>query len=394
AGIQISGNQAPNGNGGGIEVIGPATANLGSPDSATGISMVANNSAMYGGGVSVDGSDNGTASLYLFTTDSSRPIGIRNNSASHTGGGIYLKSGAPTYAAAVYGWDFRIESNTAPEGAAIYADVDSNIEGPRGAYVFLGNTTVIGGGFPTSLGAVHCTNPNLCNTINGNVTTDPSQGSAILIQDLGYLVANGFSMRGNHADHAIRIVGDHVTVQLFNGLLAGNTLQHELIYETGSDVPTVINSCTFANDAIGASHVIHTESDLTLVDSIIAEPGTLALAYSGNPANLVVNYVLSNDISTLPNNGTGVALGVPTFVDLAGSDYHLRATSLGIDFAPTTGAGYIANTADLDNKPRTFDLPAAGNVFGTQDLGVYELQNLFRECGTSDSIFCDGYDHP
>ena len=87
-------------------------------------------------------------------------------------------------------------------------------------------------------------------------------------------------------------------------------------------------------------------------------------------------------------------IGVPTFVDLAGGDYHLKATSLGVDFAPTNDAYYVQNRADLDGKPRNYDLPAAGNAFGTQDLGVYELRNLFREYGTSDSLFCDGFDHP
>ena len=373
-------------------MIGPATANISSPDFDGGTSLIHNNFASYGGGIAIKGSDSGSAIALVFTTDPSSPVGIRENTATHTGGGVYVDSQTGSSFAYLRAWDYRIEGNTAVEGAAIYADVEGN----NGAAVWLGNLSGNVVLFPTNLGAVPCNNPSLCNTINGNTTSNPDSGSIILIHDHGSLLANRFFMRDNIADHAIRIVGDNVNVVLFNGLLAGNTLQHELIYESGNITPTFINSCTLANDVINAAHVIHTESDLTLTDTIISEPGTLTLDYSGNPDNLVVNYVLSNDISTLPGNGTGVALGAPTFVDLAGGDFHLKADSLGIDFAPTSGDGYyvVHNLIDLDGKPRNVDLPSAGSAFGTQDLGAYELQNLFRECGTSDSIFCDGYDHP
>ncbi len=394
--ILIEGNHADNGYGGGIAVFAGATANIGSP----GAGVIKGNHAEYGGGIAaVAGSnDNEDVVLHLFTTDPSQPVAVVGNTATHSGGAIYLKphtQAAPSIFnyALLYAWDYRIENNTAVEGAAIYADVDSSINQSLAGQVWLGNTLVAGGGFPTALGAVACTNSAVCNTINYNQTTDQTQGSIILIQDAGYLVANRFSMRGNHADHLIRIVGDNVRTELFNCLSAENTMQHELIYESGSDVPTIINSCTLANDVIGAAHVIHTESDLTLADSIIDEAGTLALDYSGNPANLVVNYVLSNDINTLPGSGTGIAVGVPTFVDPAGGDYHLKPISLGIDFAPTSSSYYVGNNTDYDGKIRNLDLPSAGNVFGAQDLGAYERQNLFRECGAADSIFCDGFDH-
>ncbi len=386
AGIQIGGNTA-GANGGGIDVVGPAQAYLGSPDSAAGKSVLMNNSAANGGGISIDASDSGSAQAQIFSTDPSRPVGIRFNSASNRGGGIYLKprdNSASLYSAYVFARDYRIEDNSAVDGAAIYADVDT-----IGGAVVLGKTDE----FPIPQGAVPCTNSALCNTINDNETTDPSQGSIILIREQGGLIANRFSMRRNHADHALGI-GYNATFELINGLFAKNTLQDELIYTSGNEVPIAINSCTFANDTIGAAHVIHTESDLILTDSIIDEDGKLALDYSGNPANLAVSYILSNDISTLPDNATGVALGVPTFVDLAGDDYHLNATSLGVDFAPTSNTYFVHNSADLDGNPRNYDLPTVGNAYGAQDLGAYERQNLFRECGTSDSLFCDGFDHP
>jgi hypothetical protein len=311
--------------------------------------------------------------------------------------GAYTSSPIPkpfiSNSASVDAWDYRIAHNIAVEGAAIYADVDSNFGLPDAGTIWLGDNLAYSGGFPSALGARVCKNSTLCNTIDENETTDITQGSIILIQDAGLLIANRFSMRRNKADHAIRIVGDNVLTYLFDCLLDENTTRHEVIYITGSGTPSIINSCTFANDTIGTTYVVHTESDLTLTNSIIDEAGTLALDYSGNPANLVVNYMLSNDISTLPSTGIGIALGVPTFVNQAGGDYHLKASSLGFDFAPTTGAYYVSNSRDLDGKPRNVDLPSAANIFGTQDLGAYESQNRFVECGATDTIFCTGFDH-
>ena len=84
----------------------------------------------------------------------------------------------------------------------------------------------------------------------------------------------------------------------------------------------------------------------------------------------------------------------PVFVDPANGDYHLKATSLGVDFAPPPPiAPPGPDTIDLDGNPRDVDLAFAGDVFGTRDLGAYELQNGFRECGAQDSVFCDGFDH-
>jgi hypothetical protein len=396
----IDGNTA-SGFGGGIAIIGPANANIGSPDD-NGFAAIRLNHAAYGGGIAisaVDGEDHNSL-VKLFTTDPSSPVGIVGNTATHTGGGIYLKpiaSGSPliigqrsdTFLCA---WDYRIESNEAQEGAAIYSDTDSSFISSTvvGGFVQLGLCSYgINVGYPDNIGAVACPDNAVCNRLDGNVASDNSANptSAILIQTHGTLKATRFSMRNNNVAHVIRLVGDQTSGDLFDCVIAENQSAQELIYASGNASPLTIGACTLANDLIGASRVIHTESDLTLTNDIIDETGTLALDYSGNPANLLVNYVLSNDITTLPGSGTGIIVGEPAFVDLAGGDYHLKPTSLGVDFAPTLGG------TDLDRNTRDVDLPAAGNVFGSQDLGAYELQNGFRECGAKDSVFCDGFDH-
>lgn len=387
--VSIDGNTAGN-VGGGIDVVGPANANIGTPDD-NGAGVIRYNKAAYGGGIAITApsDDNSSGRVRLFTVDPTEPVGITNNTASHTGGGIYLKphngnTTGPYNSASLCAWDFRIESNGAVEGAAIYSDVDT------GLFDSLGGDVYIGGcydGYPSAIGAVACTNSTSCNTINSNYTNDPTQGSVILIQDKSFLDANRFAMRDNTADHAIRVVGFAQETLLFNCLFANNTLHDEVIYVSEASTTLEIGGCTFANDSIGSSHAIHIESDLKITSTIVDEPGTLALDYSGNPANLVLNYIVSNDVTTLPA-ATGVVHGEPSFVDFAGGDYHLRPGQfLGVDFAPAGGG------PDLDGHTRNVDLSSVVNAYGPRDVGAYELQNAFLECGATDSVFCDGFDH-
>ena len=392
--------------GGGVAVIGPANANIGSPGitSPEGyIGLLNNNKAAYGGGIAisaVDGEDNNSL-VKLFTTDPLRPVGIVGNTATHTGGGIYLRpvaSSSPliigqrsdTFLCA---WDYLIEGNKAQEGAAIYSDTDSNFlsQTDVGGFVQLGRCTYgLDVGYPDQLGALACPDNSACNRLDGNIASDNSANptSAILIQTHGTLIGSRFSMRHNDGAHVIRLIGDETNGDLFDCLIAENVSHQELFYVSGNASLLSIGACTLANNTIDATHVIHTESDLTLTNDIIDQGGTLALDYSGDPAKLSIQYVLSNDVTTLPDSaGPGIALGTPAYVDIANGDYHLKPTSLGVDYAPNVGG------TDLDRHTRDVDLSSAGNVFGHQDLGAYEIQNLFRECGTADSVFCDGFDH-
>lgn len=387
---QIDNNQAPNGYGGGIDVIGPAQADIGSPDSENGESVLNQNSAAYGGGMAIVAAGANVAHARLFTTDVSKPIGITRNKASAIGGGIYVD---PSHRG-LQAWDYRIEANEAPEGAAVYASADSA--------AYINDADIQLGDALSGDPGVVCTNSALCNTINFNQASDAGGNlhSAILIESGGSFEGNRFSARHNNVAHVLRVVGDHTRADLSECLIADNgspdvpIYTRELIYASGNDTPIHISSCTIVNDTIGSAYVIRSGGALDVNDSIIDEPGTLTVDYSGNPGDLYANYVLSNDITTLPNsgpgNGTDVVLGTPTFVDLAGGDYHLQISSLGIDYAPAT---VYPDVADLDGNWRNvnLNLPSGPHNYGPHDLGAFELQNRFVECGAADSIFCDGF---
>jgi predicted outer membrane repeat protein len=137
----IAFNQAPNGYGGGLEVIGPARADIGSPGWG-GTGVIYGNSAMYGGGMDILAFDgNADATVRLFSTDPAHPVRLQGNTASHAGGAVYMKgykSALPIGTAYTYfcAWDFRIDDNVAQEGTAFYGDTDTDAFGETASAKF------------------------------------------------------------------------------------------------------------------------------------------------------------------------------------------------------------------------------------------------------------------
>ncbi|HKP67099.1 MAG TPA: hypothetical protein VJX31_10780, partial [Casimicrobiaceae bacterium] len=334
----------------------------------------AENSAPYGAGAAVLGTEHGTGYLGVFSTNPASPGAIYENVASRTGGGVFIKPGS-RHDASFCAQDFDIHANTAVNGAAIYADLDDD----RGSDVLINSIDPL---VVCSLDAIACEPGPSCNRIDDNVATD---GAIMLVQSNGTFSANRFSMRGNQAATMIGELTDAGTqVKLWNCLLAGNSVVGALIdaYTPGDlDIASTlsVDGCTFAGNAIGAPDVVHGQvSGFALTDSIVYQPGKGTI--DGPVFTPFVHYVLSNDVSTLPA-GEDVVQGVPTFVDAAAGDYHLQPTSLGVDFAPVPIR--VPPQLDLDGLPRAVDLVAIANLFGSLDLGPYEIQ----EGGVIDPIF-------
>lgn len=374
-------NHAPGGYGGGVDVVGPAHADIGSPGFGN-LAVVYANDARYGGGLAVTGSDGGSAEALLFTTDPLRPVRVYDNFASTSGGGIYAKSqlGFVNYNfGGVCAFDFRIDQNSAPEGSAIFLDGESGLTADIDGLLEFNSSC--NGELPSS--AQRCAAGVPCNTVNNNVAVDannsPTLGATIRLGRADFR-GDRFTMQDNRGGYAIRSSGQ--LVEASDCLLTDNNVTRQLLNSTSGILD--FNNCTFANNAILSTDTIHAEGPLTLADSIIDQPGNLALAYSGNAADLHVEYVLSSDLSTLPAV-EGVLAGRPTFVDAAHRDYRLQVTSLGIDYAPAIAG----DDRDLDNRPHDQDLPQVSNSWGVRDLGAYERQHA---CSVADTIFCDSFD--
>ncbi len=404
----IQGNTALSGDGGGIIVNAPATADIGS-SGYFGLPVVYGNAAAYGGGIAAEGADNPPADglVRMFSTDPNHPVSVSYNSASSTGGGIYIKPvlGSTRNSTLFCAYDFQIDGNTAQEGAAIYADVDG---GGDGGNVYLNldpvSDTDAVCNKASAPGIVGCAAGVACNELNANIaqTTDgtATEGAAILMQSDGTFYGYRFRMRENEGGELIRFLTDQEGGSVFppmgeqvqDCLLADNTATGNLIEATpggGSDNVISMDSCTIANNTIGSDYVIEAQlgdsSSFTLTNSIIDQGGHPTIDYQGPSGGLATHYLLSNDTSTLIQDGT-IAGGTPTFVDAANGDYHLQPTSLGVDFAPGETDGF-----DLDGNPRVVDLSVIPNRFGPMDLGAYEVQTA-SACLASDTIFCDGFD--
>lgn len=396
-GIFIGQNTATGGNGGGLRIVGPAAAEIGSPGTGTGV--IYDNMAVNGGGVAVEPSQVTLeqAFLNLFTTDPNRPARISNNVATENGGGIYVSAYASIDPAAsvdgiVTACAYRIDGNAAKEGSAVYLDSDSDdlhSISTGGQFYGMQNCEL---GPIDGAAKVTCTAEATCHSIDDNQAIDvnndnqPTAGAAIFGQPGSIVMADRMMLRGNVGGYGIRQHGDSASVTLTNCLFAENQLSHELIFGD-ANAPVSITNCTFANDLIDAADVINNDTSISLSDSIIDEAGTQTLHFTGDSGNLHVANVLSNDITTLPSDPS-IIQGDPMFVDMAHGDYRLTATNVAhspaIDFAPAVSG----DDRDIAGNPHDQDVPSIANLFGVRDLGAYEMQPI------DDRIFADGFGDP
>jgi predicted outer membrane repeat protein len=406
--VWIALNHADGGFGGGIQVIGPASADLGSPGYrlAEYVALMYGNTAQYGGGLAVTAGsgDNQNGLARLFSTNARHPVRFDGNIASHVGGAIYAhpNAGVGSGDAGVCGSDYRISSNSAQEGSAIYADEQYDaITGYSGASVSLSpaiihGTTPCGDVAPATLGAVECTAAD-CNLIDGNVAQNVSgqatAGSTVLAQSNAFVSIDRGRLVDNHGAHVLRVVANDSassfnpsTGRLSNCLVAGNVVTGDLVV-ADSDTTLNVTNCTIADNQIGSGAAVRSAGILDLFDDIVAQGQTTTLAYTGgNPVNLTVDHVLSMEVASLAQ-GAHVVQADPSFVNPSRGDYRLLPFSLAIDRAPAVAG----DDRDLDGHPHDQDIGSVPNLDGVRDLGAYERQ--VRYCGAADTMFCSNFDY-
>jgi predicted outer membrane repeat protein len=381
------------GSGGGVDVRGPAQMRF------TG--SISNNLAGYGGGISAYAGNDSLEDAYvsLAAANPTSPVSVSGNSASHIGGGIYVKanstfttSGDDYIYATVCAQDFLIDGNSAAQGTAIYAD-----SGGAGALtVATGSSVALNGGAVTGhIGcpavARACASGVACNEIRGNHQSGGStgDGSTILLQDHGNLSINRATLQDNQGAHVLHVIEDAFAPEVHTVLMTDNQVGGELIHvEDGFDDNIAITDSTLAHNSIGAAHVIRSPG-ATLLNTIVAEDVAQTMDFGGNDE---VNrrhfyYVLTNPAdATLATDDSVVLFGSPSFVDVAGRDYHLAPFSQGLDVAPASD-----DVPDLDKNPRNVDLTQIADFQGPRDLGPYELPFIPSNCA-ADAVFCDGFD--
>lgn len=389
-GIDPTDGQPHLGLGGGIELVGNAEVDIGSPGLG-GYGVIYNNRARHGGGIAVtgEGVDDEWAIARLFSTDPARPVRIQNNTASQSGGGIYVRPGRHVFTgfsfATVCAWDFRIDGNAAQEGAAIHADFATDAAGSTlGGDVVLNLTArdVLCGDPPA--GSLPCGAGTVCPSIDGNIarTVDgqATTGAAVLTQGGGVVAADRVQWRANHGGQALRVTHegfDGNEGDLRNCVLVDNLVSdHLLLAGDGADLR--LDHCTIANNTIAAAHVIAAADDLILRRSIIDQPDRTSVTVGGS---LIAEHLLATEIASLGGSASLVQ-DRARFVDPAAGDYRQLAASRGVDFAPPDPA----ITQDFDRAPRPVDLVVVPDFNGTTDVGAFECQSA------DDIIFMGGFD--
>lgn len=360
------GGSPSNGYGGGVELIAPAKAYIGSPGYGT-AGVISYNTARFGGGISLHGTENnGEALAFLFTTVPDRPVRLHGNRATQAGGGVFLDPYIDlndTSYARLQAQDFRFGDNHAPQGSAIHLATDSF------GGVEVGGDAALGGRSYADYGAVACATGIECNLIEGNVTDNAAQqlqpGATIFVDAAGSFNAQRLALRGNRSAQLLRQTGT-CYVTMFNLLAAGNQLDANAFANQGGTL-TLLNA-TIAGNAIAAAHTIASTGSFVIRRSIIDQPGVSTLSLGGG--TYTASDVIASDTVSLGGGANPTLLAAaPRFVDPAHGDYHLQAGSQGVDYAADGGGP----APDLDGATRGTDLALVPNRFGAGDLGAYEL---------------------
>lgn len=356
--------------GGGIHVVAPASADIGVAGYTGGVErdgLVVDNVAGYGAGIAVTGGSD-TAVVRLFASAAGLPPRIVHNTASRSGGGVYLTPNpfvdSPT-PPMLCAHSARIDDNIAANGAGLYADTEDGPFGRFGARVYLGQYARIHGEECTTA-PIHderqCIG-EFCTTVDANQATN---GSIVVVQTTGELKARDVRIVGNRGANAVRVFrGDGATDAfpvLSSCLIAANDLSGAVVRtDEGQDL--TVRHCTIAENDTNGSAALAVDGSLRIERSILWQP--LALA---NPADVAVaEYVLTGDGVAFAGLPT-IVREPPAFVAADLHDFRLRAGSPAIDVAPVG----TPLTTDMDGRTRSVDLAARPNVDGPVDLGAFE----------------------
>ncbi len=363
--------------------------------------VVRNNSAQNGGGISAEGDTNVSLINSTFTANAADGgasglaggvlgyVVIQNTVFAENTGDCVLEfeSGQPfeiiggqVVSNTVSGWRaIGINSSGTISGTAVLSNTSTGIGVQPNGIVSAQNLTLRGnaGGIANS-GVLTITNSVIENNSGGGSSVVSSENSA----ETNRLIMDGCTIRGNSTPGAVRIttgyaeirntkIVDHVvtdphvaiviigeagttpTVELVNVLLADNESEQPVVDVTSETGSAMLMNVTVTGNQISGNPILHTHGAMTLTN-IIVWGNTTSGDMLGGPGTLLVSY---SDIKG-GWTGTGNLDADPLFVDAANGDYHLGVGSPCVDKGTLIGAP----THDIEGTPRA----------AAPDMGAYE----------------------
>ena len=354
-----------------------------------------NNTARYGGGVAIVGDDgDGTtqtlSELQVASAAATPPAGIRNNKASVQGGGLYIRGfsagtlNEDSVDARALLWNAELRGNSAPDGAAIYADGQDNYIFGHAQILFNIDSPFYSQPPP----GFACPANQFCGGILDNLAQisdgTPTDGAVVHMVRGAYLdlgghendrvPRGGLTVEGNRGGRLI-FAGTEQNVRLENVLISDNQVSLPLIHVEG-DSSLRLTDVTLAGNVIAsgspALQLGDSEGEVELRRSILWQPGRTLLQCSGC-SKTFERIIASERVSLDGGSGTQVVIADPRFVDAGNGDYRLSAGSPGVDYVPTIAG----DDRDVLALPRDLKLPIKiGAPGGIRDIGAFERQTL------------------
>jgi predicted outer membrane repeat protein len=350
-GSSIFNNSAVN-YGGGLRLYGAqagTTATVGS-SGFSGLTAIYGNEARWGGGVALQGLEDdgsGNARFYL-----NGGASISNNFARESGGAIYLQNHFSfndfgDVDAGVNGG--VLESNIAPQASAVYVGHDDDGLGlPRGSQFQMSGSRVSG-------------------NLSLDASNNPTGGAVIVVSESGRTTITRSLLQDNIAGAVVRAdnADDVIPTTLNHCVVSGNVLQRGVV-EALNGAPLEILGSTIAGNTLSGNIVITASGGLTLVHSIVWQPGKQSAQISGTR---VVDDVIASELVSLVNSPS-VIYADPRFIDPQRNDYRLRAASPAVDFSGGT------DLVDINGSTHNKDMTLVTDAFGVADIGAYEVQSI------------------
>lgn len=315
------------------------------------IPAIYGNSARWGAGVALQGlEDNGSGQATFYLQGGAS---IADNFASESGGAIYLQNyyGVDDYGdvdAAVNGG--ILDSNSAPQAAAVYVGHDSNFAGnARGSAFQMGGSSMLG---------------NLAVDSNNNATG----GAIVVVSESGRANFSRTLFKGNVGGAILRAdqSDSSVPVSLNHSLITGNTLQRGVVEVLNSGPINILGS-TIAGNTLSGTTVLSLAGNVTMTQSIVWQPGKQTAQLGGSSS---LDDIIASELASIGGGNASIIYADPRFIDPAHADFHLQPASPAVDFAGVT------NTTDLDGNTHNKDMLLVGNRYGVGDIGAYELQAI------------------